>query len=156
MPRDPKSRAEALDRLSELLTTRRCTSQADLARALAEAGHPMTQSAISRGLRELGVKKRGGCYALPGEDESAVQALPHSVRDAICRVSAAGPNLLVINTEEGLASRVALALDRGGWPECLGTVAGDDTLFVATPNAKARQKLAARLQPRPPGGAEPT
>ena len=56
----------------------------------------------------------------------------------------AGPNLLVIRTAIGAAQRVALALDRVGWPEIVGNIGGDDTVFVATDSANARRSCLPR------------
>ncbi len=58
----------------------------------------------------------------------------------------AGPNLLVITTAIGAAQRVALMLDRISWPEVVGTVSGDDTIFVATTNTASQRRLGARLR----------
>ena len=60
--------------------------------------------------------------------------------------SPAGPNLLVIRTAIGAAQRVALALDRSGWPEMIGNIGGDDTVFVATETAQQQKNLVARIE----------
>ena len=57
-----------------------------------------------------------------------------------------GPNLLVITTAIGAAQRVCVTLDRANWPEVVGTISGDDTIFVATAGAGAQRRLNARLQ----------
>jgi transcriptional regulator of arginine metabolism len=62
------------------------------------------------------------------------------------KISPAGPNLLVIRTAIGAAQRVALALDRSDWPEMVGNIGGDDTVFVATESALAQRKLIARIE----------
>ena len=67
------------------------------------------------------------------------------VADLLRDVKPAGPNLLIIKTAIGAAQRVALALDRSGWPEIVGNVGGDDTVFVATPSAAAQTKVVARI-----------
>ena len=61
-------------------------------------------------------------------------------------IAPAGSNLLVIHTGTGAAQRVALALDRSGWPGMVGTIAGDDTIFVATESAHAQKTLIARIE----------
>ena len=58
----------------------------------------------------------------------------------------AGPNLLVIRTGAGAAQRVALALDRSGWPEMVGNIGGDDTVFVATDSAASQKILLAKIE----------
>lgn len=118
--------------------------QQDLVRLLDRAGYPATQSSVSRDLRELGVAKRGDRYVLP--DESApvsgdFSAVSRFVRD----IRPAGPHLAVIRTTAGTAQSVAIVIDRAEWPEIVGTLSGDDTIFVATANAASQRRLLARL-----------
>jgi transcriptional regulator of arginine metabolism len=68
-----------------------------------------------------------------------------SVADLLRNLSPAGPNLLVIKTAIGAAQRVALALDRCGWPEIVGNVGGDDTVFTATATAAAQRALLQKI-----------
>jgi transcriptional regulator of arginine metabolism len=56
-------------------------------------------------------------------------------------------NLLVLQTSPGNANALAVALDRAGWPEIVGTIAGDDTILVVAPDADAAAKLRAKLLP---------
>ena len=58
----------------------------------------------------------------------------------------AGPNLLVIKTAIGAAQRVALAFDRCDWPEVVGNIGGDDTVFVATDSGTSQKNLLARIE----------
>jgi len=118
--------------------------QEDLVRLLGKAGFPATQSSVSRDLRELGVAKRRDRYVLPDEPAPAVDdfaAVARFVRD----IRAAGPNLAVIRTTIGAAQSVAIVLDRADWPEVVGTLSGDDTIFVATASAATQRRLLARL-----------
>jgi transcriptional regulator of arginine metabolism len=118
--------------------------QQDLVRLLGKAGFPATQSSVSRDLRGLGVAKRGDRYVLPDEsapvldDFSAVARFVRAIRPA-------GPNLAVIRTTAGAAQSVAIVLDRADWPEVVGTLSGDDTIFVATAGAATQRRLLARL-----------
>jgi transcriptional regulator of arginine metabolism len=118
--------------------------QEDLVRLLGKAGYAATQSSVSRDLREHGVAKRGDRYVLPEEsapvldDFSAVARFVRGIRPA-------GPNLAVVRTTAGAAQSVAIVLDRADWPEVVGTLSGDDTIFVATANAAAQRRLLARL-----------
>lgn len=119
-------------------------NQDELAKLLRKQGFDATQSSVSRDLRELGVAKRGDRYVLP--DDSA------PVRDDFTTVSAfvrdirpAGPTLTVIRTTAGAAQSVAIVLDRADWPDVVGTLSGDDTIFVATTGAAAQRRLLARL-----------
>jgi len=118
--------------------------QEDLVRLLGKAGYPATQSSVSRDLRELGVAKRGDRYVLPDDAAPVVDdfaAVARFVRD----IRAAGPNLAVIRTTVGAAQSVAIVLDRADWPEVVGTLSGDDAIFVATASAATQRRLLARL-----------
>ncbi len=118
--------------------------QEDLVRLLGRAGHHATQSSVSRDLRELGVAKQGDRYVLPDESAPALGrfgAVAAFVRD----IRPAGPCLTVIRTTAGAAQSVAIVLDRADWPDVVGTLSGDDTIFVATAGAAAQRRLRARL-----------
>jgi transcriptional regulator of arginine metabolism len=120
--------------------------QSELVARLRVHGFEVTQSSVSRDLRELGVAKVAGRYVAPREPVAAIEP---AAFDEIARnlrgARAAGPHLTVVLTREGAAQAVGLALDRAGWPELVGTVAGDDTLFVATAGAHEQTRLLHRL-----------
>jgi transcriptional regulator of arginine metabolism len=119
--------------------------QEELVERLAERGFEVTQSTLSRDLRELGVAKLGGRYVAPAAPEGsddAVEEVAHYLRSA----RAAGPHLTVVHTQIGAAQAVGIALDRAGWSEIVGTIAGDDTVFVATSGARDQSRLLHRLQ----------
>jgi len=130
--------------LRRIITGSPVGRQEDLVRLLGKAGFPATQSSVSRDLRELGVAKRGDRYVLPDEhapvvdDFAAVARFVRSIRPA-------GPNLAVIRTTAGSAQSVAIVLDRAEWPEVVGTLSGDDTIFVATAGSATQRRLLARL-----------
>ena len=139
--------AEAVSRraaLRKIISRMPVGRQEDLVRLLGKAGHPATQSSVSRDLRELGVAKRGDRYVLPDESAPALDdftAVSAFVRD----IRPAGPSLTVIRTTAGAAQSVAIVLDRADWPDVVGTLSGDDTIFVATAGAAAQRRLLARL-----------
>ena len=136
------ARREALRRI---IAASEVGRQADLVRLLARAGHRATQSCVSRDLRELGVAKRGHRYVMP--DEAALPA-PNgfaAVAAFVREVRTAGPSLTVVRTTVGAAQSVAIVIDRAQWPEVVGTISGDDTIFVATGDAAAQRKLRTRL-----------
>lgn len=138
---DAVSRREALRRIISRAPVGR---QEDLVRLLGKAGHHATQSSVSRDLRELGVAKRGDRYVLP--DESAPALDDFTTVSAFVRdIRSAGPSLTVIRTTAGAAQSVAIVLDRADWPDVVGTLSGDDTIFVATTGAAAQRRLLARL-----------
>ncbi len=127
--------------LLALLREQRIARQDELVAALAGRGHVATQSSVSRDLRELGVVKVGGRYVPPaasGEvagDPPASDTATEALLDTLHYVRAtrtAGAHLTLVITAVGAAQTVAIALDRCAWPEVVGTLAGDDTIFVAT------------------------
>ena len=144
VPDSATTSAERRRAIRELLSARPAATQAALVEALSARGLAATQSSVSRDLRELGALKTTDGYVLPrevsGEDEIA------AVSSLVKRLQAAGPNLLVIHTAIGAAQRVALALDRCGWPEIVGNVGGDDTVFTATANAAAQRAVVSRIE----------
>ena len=137
----PSRRRQAVARI---LRTRRIGTQEELLAALFEAGHRATQATLSRDLARLGARRvsrpeGGAFYELPGPgDDLAV------LRGQIAAISANG-SLAVIRTSPGSASAVARAIDLAQVPEVLGTIAGDDTIFVAPAGAVRPRRLAARL-----------
>ena len=114
--------------LGEILDRREPATQAELITALRERGVPATQPSVSRDLRALGAVKQGGRYLLPEPD--AVTPL-ESLSGLLRGIQAAGANLVVIACEPGAASAIARALDDRQLPGVVGTLAGDDTVFVA-------------------------
>ena len=118
--------------------------QADLVRLLARAGHQVTQSSVSRDLRELGVAKRGARYVLPEEPQPAVDSF-RAVAGFVRELRTAGPCLAVLRTTAGAAQSVAIVLDRANWPEVAGTISGDDTIFIATNGVGAQRSVVTRL-----------
>lgn len=132
--------------LLEIVRNRAIRTQEDLAAALAERGAEASQVTLSRDLRELGVVKTPEGYreseavAAPSAEESLQRAL----RAFVVSVRPAG-NLVVVRTNPGAAGPVALALDRSGREEIVGTVAGDDTIFVATPSQNSAAALSRSL-----------
>jgi transcriptional regulator of arginine metabolism len=118
--------------------------QSDLVRLLHKLGHDATQSSVSRDLRELGVLKAGDRYVLMPELQERVNnfdALAGFVRE----IHSAGATLTVVKTTVGAAQSVAVAVDRAQWPEVVGTISGDDTIFIATQGASQQKKVLQRL-----------
>lgn len=143
MPKvNQEQRREAI---RQLLSAGPAETQAYLVSALSAAGYVATQSSVSRDLRELGAIKTTKGYELAsGVKDQADQIA--DVSNLMRNLSPAGPNLLVIATAIGAAQRVALAFDRCNWPEIVGNIGGDDTVFVATQSATAQKALMARIE----------
>jgi transcriptional regulator of arginine metabolism len=139
-------------------------TQHELATALREQGFRVTQATVSRDIADLGLRKaaRDGLsiYVLPedrpvsggGEGAAAGERLRHLLADLPVRVMPAGP-LVVVRTVPGSAHAIAAALDRVQWPEVVGSIAGDDTLFIACPDDRAQRTVMERLR-RLTGGLE--
>lgn len=130
-------------------------TQDDLAERLRLAGFAATQSAISRDIRALGIAKAEGRYVLPGAPgpEAASPGAPQVQSPDLADVARycrdavpAGPHLLVVHTLPAMAQAVASALDAAGLPGVLGTVSGDDTLFVAVSGPERQRSLLALLE----------
>ncbi len=126
-------------------------TQDELAAQLAERGIATSQVTLSRDLRELGVVKTADGYeevrrigADPAAAADADENLRRVLADFLKSADAAG-NLVVLKTGPGGAGAVALALDEAAWPEIVGTIAGDDTIFAAARNAKSAQRVLRRL-----------
>ena len=120
--------------------------QEDLVRLLRKAGHEVTQSSISRDLRDLGVLKASGRYVLPAEELTRTNGDFGTLAQFVRQLRLAGPTITVLRTTIGAAQSVAVAIDRAEWPEVAGTLSGDDTIFIATADASARDRLVGRLR----------
>lgn len=120
--------------------------QQDLVRLLKKAGHDATQSSISRDLRDLGVLKANGRYALPPDEVTRANGDFGALTQFVRALRRAGPSLTVLRTTIGAAQSVAVAIDRAEWPEVAGTISGDDTIFIATASARAQDELVGRLR----------
>ena len=121
-------------------------NQDELAKLLRKQGFDATQSSVSRDLRELGVAKAGDHYILPGGDTSAAGTPFAAVSNFVTAVRTAGPSLIVVKTTTGTAQSVAVAIDDSDWSEVVGTISGDDTIFIATDSLRAQQGLIGRLR----------
>jgi len=118
------SRRKRQEKTLALVQARRITTQQKLLDLLQRAGVPATQSSVSRDLEELGIVKHRGFYRLPqAPDGASASGLLSLIPACDC--------MLVARCEPGLASSVAVEIDRARIPEIAGTVAGDDTIFVA-------------------------
>lgn len=144
MPLSPDIRARRRDAILDILAQRQVTRQSEFVERLHAAGIEATQSSVSRDLRELGIAKLGESYGRVQPDLSPASTdIPSGfVRD----VRTAGSCLTVIRTATGAAQRVALFLDRSDWPEVVGTISGDDTVFVATRNSQDQRQLLGKLR----------
>ncbi len=119
--------------------------QTEIMRLLRAEGHEVTQSSISRDLRDLGVLKAAGRYLPPSDESSRTQGNFSSLKQFVRGVAPAGACLTVLRTTIGAAQSVATAIDNAQWTEVVGTISGDDTIFIATATGTTQVALVARL-----------
>jgi transcriptional regulator of arginine metabolism len=130
-----------LDTLRKLLSQGTLSTQEELKVKLEKMGHKVTQSTISRDLRRLGAVKvidsSGQTVYKLSENRSS--SSPTALSDLVLDISTNGV-LVVIHTSPGSASLVARHLDQIRPGGILGTIAGDDTIFVALPRQQDSEK----------------
>ena len=134
--------------IRELVRRGEMSSQDDLRRALLRRGLRVTQATLSRDLHDLGVIKTGDGYALAPEasaDSPALPTLERLVREFVREVRKA-QNQVVLKTTVGSAQPVAAAIDAEEWPEVVGTIGGDDTILIISPDKNDAERLATSIQ----------
>jgi transcriptional regulator of arginine metabolism len=129
-----------------LVASRRIQTQEDLVAALSEQGVEASQASVSRDVAALGLVKVSGRWTAPPADSPAADPLEQRIASWLLSVAPAGDNLLVLKTPPGEAPGVGLALDRLDLDGVVGTVAGDDTIFVAVAGAGAGRSVTRRLR----------
>jgi transcriptional regulator of arginine metabolism len=112
-------------------------TQQELRALLERTGVAATQSSVSRDLDELGIVKHHGHYTVPRLQSTPVRGL--------LSLDRAGDNLIVARTEPGLASAAAVTIDGAAIAEIVGTLAGEDTIFIAVSDAKAQRTAMKRV-----------
>ena len=145
MPHSSEEQVLRREAIRQLLQRGPAGTQQALVDELNERGLVATQSSVSRDLKELGAVKTAHGYELPERATGAGGEL-RDVAGLLRSITPAGPNLTVVRTAIGAAQRVALALDRSGWPEMVGNIGGDDTVFIATDSAASQKILLAKIE----------
>jgi transcriptional regulator of arginine metabolism len=125
-------------KLLSLIRAKPVSTQGELAAHLERAGFAATQSSISRDLEELGVVKRRGRYVVPGAATGAAAR-------GLVSLDVAGDALVVARCEPGLASAVAVQIDGAALKEIVGTIAGEDTIFVAVAERRAQRAVIKKI-----------
>ena len=144
------SKFERQGAILRLVRERPLSTQAEVAEALREEGYETVQTTVSRDIAQLGlVKVRSPegrlVYALPGgADLDRLDHLATALRRWSVAVTATG-NLVVVKTPSGYASVLARAIDEAELADVVGTVAGDDTIFVAAREGISGSELAREL-----------
>jgi len=138
--------------IRELVSHSLVANQDELRRKLRRRGFEVTQATLSRDLHEMRLAKGPGGYVLPNGNNAATSVeddAPPSVAEMIesfgLRVRQA-MNQVVVGTVMGGAQPVAAALDREGWQQVVGTLAGDDTVLVICPDGRRAAEVESRLR----------
>jgi len=128
---------ERQKRILNLIRARRIGTQEELRAELERSGVPATQSSVSRDLDELGVIKHHGFYALPQANGEAARGL--------VSLDTAGDVLVIAKCLPGRASGVAVEIDDAAMAEIVGTLAGEDTIFIATHDQKSQRSVMKKI-----------
>jgi transcriptional regulator of arginine metabolism len=146
--RERPGKHERQEEIRRLLRARRVSTQQELAELLAAQGIETTQATLSRDLAELGVlrvsRPEGAVYEMEPVNASATPQLAE-LGETILSLRE-NDFLVVVRTRPGMASAVALAIDNTRMPECLGTLAGDDTIFATPARGIATRRLAQQIR----------
>ncbi|MCI0451818.1 MAG: arginine repressor [Candidatus Latescibacteria bacterium] len=133
--------------IQDIVTKKSVASQDELRLHLSRRGHAVTQATLSRDIHELGLVKTPEGYSFLPEDRAKghLVSVERLVREFVLDAKAA-QNLVVVRTSAGSAQGVAAALDAESWPEVLGTVGGDDTILIVSPDPRHATLLVRRIR----------
>lgn len=139
-------------KVKELVERLVIRTQDELADALRSEGIDVTQATVSRDIKEMMLVKvptgdGGHRYAFPSEHSITVSVarLEKTFQDSVLTINSSG-NIVVLRTLPGTAQAVAYVLDNIRWPEIIGTVAGDDTIFIVVKPEKDVPKVVERFE----------
>lgn len=130
------NRRERQADILEIVREQAVSTQGELVEALRRAGHDVVQTTVSRDIHELGLTKVRApsgrlVYAAPGAgDVDRTRAIVSAMRRYALAVEVAG-NLLIVTTPSGYANALAQSIDENPHPGVAGTIAGDNTIFIA-------------------------
>ena len=130
---------ERQDRLRSIISSIPVSSQSELAAFLKKDGYGATQASISRDLEELGISKIGGYYSL--REKPRTNGFVEGIS-----LATAGDNLIVGKCSSGMASAITVRIDAERIPEVVGTIADDDTIFIAVENRDQQQSAINKIR----------
>jgi transcriptional regulator of arginine metabolism len=139
-------------KILELISTRAVRTQEELAEALAAEGWEVTQSSVSRDIAALRLVKVDGAYRRGSRVVEVADPDERRIAEGVLTAEPAGPALVVVHTPPGEANRVAVAMDRLAWPDIVGTIAGDDTIFLAVKDEPAQRRVLREVRRLASGG----
>ncbi len=136
--------------IREILSARSVSTQQELMDALQEKAIFATQATLSRDIRELGIVKQQdesgkSRYCLPRQEDAGRLSLPLIVTEAVQLVDCAA-NIVVVKCRSGMADAACAALDEMALDWVVGTIAGDDTIFILLRTQKQAAGFAAQLR----------
>ena len=150
-----KEKNNRLEALKLLISSQEIGCQEDLLKALSVEGFHITQATLSRDLKQLKVAKAASIngkytYVLPNETMDKRIPTPRTAREMMkvsgfLNISYSG-NLGVMKTRPGYASSIAYNIDNGGIEEILGTISGNDTIFIAFKEPYDQEEMTRRMQ----------
>ena len=134
-------------RILEIVRRNRIASQQELSALLGEKGVEVTQSTLSRDIRELGLIKIRGRYEVSTGGDVALpeNAIRRALEQFVIGTGVSG-NMVMIKTSPGNAHSIGVVLDAAQWAEVLGTVAGDDTVFVLLRSSRYGRRVLGRIR----------
>lgn len=145
-----KEKTSRMEALKMLISSQELGSQDEVLQALAKEGYKLTQATLSRDLKQLKVAKAASMngkyvYVLPNETMYKRVSNPMSAREMLMSpgfqsINFSG-NMVVIKTRPGYASSIAYNIDNSDIPQILGTIAGDDTIFIVKKEGASEQEL---------------
>ena len=131
----------------DFVRSRPIASQEELLENLQARGIEVSQSTLSRDIQELALAKSGGVYTVMGPEQrhASEESVRRIIREFLVDVTVA-QNLVVIKTGTGNASTVSQAIDDAGWAEVVGSIAGENTIFIAVRSTKDSRKIEERIR----------
>lgn len=145
-----KVKNSRMETLKMLISSQELSSQEEVLKALSKEGYKLTQATLSRDLKQLKVAKAASMngkyvYVLPNETMYKRVSNPRSLKEMMMTpgflsINFSG-NMIVIKTRPGYASSIAYNIDNHDIPEILGTIAGDDTIFLVKKEDTSEEAL---------------
>jgi len=138
-------------KILEIIMQRDIETQEELTRALKQIGMNVTQATVSRDIKELRLIKqmsRSGRYkyaSMASQEAMLTDRLVRIFKESIVSLDHAG-NMVVLRTLTGAANAAAAAIDAANFPEVVGTIAGDDTIFVMVREAEQAEDVKERFR----------
>lgn len=145
-----KVKNSRMEALKMLISSQELGSQEEVLQALAKEGYTLTQATLSRDLKQLKVAKAASMngkyvYVLPNETMYKRVSSPQTAREMLMTtgfvsINFSG-NMIVIKTRPGYASSIAYNIDNSDIPQILGTIAGDDTIFLVKKEGESEEEI---------------